>query len=74
MSLKFNLCKSNYMTFSINNTGQPTDFRLRTHDPTNNYNNRTDALTKIDHIRYFGIIFDKNMKWTDQIDSLNNKL
>ncbi|KAL1447333.1 hypothetical protein WDU94_013893 [Cyamophila willieti] len=71
MFLKLNLDKSSYITFSITNTGQPTNSRLLIQDQRTN---TTTELTKTTHTKYLGITIDQYLKWTNHIDSINSKM
>ncbi|KAL1448659.1 hypothetical protein WDU94_012271 [Cyamophila willieti] len=71
MSLKINMTKSQYMTFSLNNTGQPPDnldLTITDHDLT------MTKLEKVSTIRYLGVILDQHLKFKDHVISLKKKL
>lgn len=70
MTLQLNFTKTNYITFSIDDRGQPRNSTLQIPDIDNNI----ITIQRQTTIRYLGVIIDKNLKWTDHILLLKSKL
>ncbi|KAL1447804.1 hypothetical protein WDU94_013891 [Cyamophila willieti] len=70
-SLKLNFDKSNYMTFSYNEYGQPHDSTLTI---PNRLDNTNINITRTDTIRHLGIQLDSHLKWTEHAKKINKKL
>uniref|UniRef100_A0A8D8VD09 Reverse transcriptase domain-containing protein n=1 Tax=Cacopsylla melanoneura TaxID=428564 RepID=A0A8D8VD09_9HEMI len=71
MCLKINLMKSNYMTFSANKTGQPTNMTLTIHD---RLTNTDQTLTKVTCTRYLGVILDQHLRFKEHVNYINKKI
>ncbi|KAL1446894.1 hypothetical protein WDU94_006594 [Cyamophila willieti] len=70
MSLQINFDKTNYMTFSITDIGQPRDSRLELIDN----NQQTITINRVSSVQYLGITLDSHLKWTLHTDKLKKKL
>ncbi|KAL1448062.1 hypothetical protein WDU94_013884 [Cyamophila willieti] len=71
MSLQLNLDKTNYMTFSITERGQPSPNKTLT-IPT--VHNQPKQLQKLTSVRYLGILLDQHLKWTNHVYNIKTKL
>lgn len=70
MSLQLNFNKTSYMTFSIDNRGQPRNYLIQVTD----IDQKTITIQRQTHVRYLGIILNNHLKWTEHIDLLKTKL
>lgn len=59
--LTMNISKTNFITYSLNNKGQPKNLQIRISDSGH-------VLTKVKEITYLGVIIDENLKWQSQIN------
>lgn len=68
-SLKLNIAKTNFMTFSPTKTGMPQTMEpMLIDEETKSYIHNTTT------IKYLGVIFDNHLKWEKHIKHLNGKL
>lgn len=80
--LKMNISKTQYMTFSPNISGQPSDaLKVKIHDNLTNLNlclenkcNTCQCLQNVPSAKYLGVFVDKYLKWEVHIDYITKKL
>lgn len=77
--LTLNLKKTNYMTFSPTETGNPPpefQIKLHTHIVNNNeqVNCSCQSITKVKSTKYLGIMLDDHLKWNVHVQYLISKL
>lgn len=69
--LTLNVSKTKLITFTINNSTQPTveEFKLKIHSccQTSHDNCSCEFLERVPHIRYLGVIVDRHLSWKEHI-------
>ena len=67
--LTLNIQKTQYITFSINNTGQPQNtYTIKIHETKcNAVHCSCSELKRVKSIRYLGVIIDNHLKWDEHI-------
>lgn len=76
--LSLNASKTKYICFSITDaTKPPTDFKINIHTFPCNRNIQTPCncteLTRVDHIRYLGVIIDDKLNWKEHVSTLTTR-
>lgn len=76
--LTINISKTKYLTFSINQLGQPTynetSVRVHTCSLTKTTHCQCPNLEKVDCIKYLGVWVDQNLNWHKHVDLLTNRV
>lgn len=66
-NLTLNISKTLYIAFSLTNANRPDFDQIHIEDPD-------FTIKETETTKYLGIIIDKNLKWTPQIENLTNKI
>jgi len=74
--LSLNFTKTNFITFSINKTKQPTFSNLSIHskDCPKNTCGCCQLIQKVDKTKYLGLIIDSHLKWEEHINNTKSRL
>lgn len=66
--LSLNLKKTKYITFAPSRADLPTNAKAIT------ITNCTEKITKVDNIKYLGVIVDQHMNWQEHVNCLNQRI
>lgn len=76
MSMALNMTKTNYMTFSYNEVGQPMTSNILVHSCIRNSDIECNCqcIKQVTQTKYLGVIIDNKMQWHHHVDKINKKM
>ena len=73
--LTLNISKTKYMTYSLNNKGQPQQQTLQIHKMNCDQTDcNCDYVDKVTQFKYLGVIIDQHLRWDRHVTQTRNRL
>lgn len=75
--LTLNMSKTNYICFSIYKNVQPEpNFNIKIHEcrRTVDYDCNCPTISKVNHVKYLGIMLDQSLSWYPQIEQITSRI